>query len=109
MAKLLHGHLKIIFLVTLKMLFIFYFVKLATIQLGPTQDFEQRIAKHKSDVKHPHNRTCRRCLEHLRDCNQAEPYFEVFSFYYEKNAALRESKEKQNILRWKPPLNLNKT
>ena len=31
MAKLLHGHTKIIFLVTVKMLFIFYFVKIATI------------------------------------------------------------------------------
>ena len=31
MAKLLHGDIKIIFLVTVKMLFIFQFVKLATI------------------------------------------------------------------------------
>ena len=59
MARLLHGHIKIIFLVTLKMLFIFWFVKLATIFcLGQTQDFKQRTAKHKSDVKNPHNSTC---------------------------------------------------
>ena len=77
--------------------------------LGQTQDFKQRTAKHKSDVKNPHNSTCRICLEDLRDCNQAEPYFQIFLFYYEKNTALREYKEKPYILRWKPPLNLNKT
>ena len=49
------------------------------------------------------------CSEHLRDCNQAEPYFQIFPFYYETNTALREYKEKRYILRWKPPLNLNKT
>ena len=77
--------------------------------LGQTQDFKQRTAKHKSDVKNPHNSTCRICSEHLRDCNQAEPYFQIFPFYYETNTALREYKEKRYILRWKPPLNLNKT
>ena len=68
--------------------------------LGQTQDFKQRTAKHKSDVKNPHNNTCRICSEHLRYC---------LSFYYETNTTLREYKEKRYILRWKPPLNLNKT
>ena len=77
--------------------------------LGQTQDFKQRTAKHKSDVKNPHNSTCRICSEHLRDCNQAEPYFQIFPFYYETNTALREYKEKRYILRWKPPLTGNKT
>ena len=36
--------------------------------LGKTIDFKQRICKHKSDVKHPQNSTCRECAEHLRDC-----------------------------------------
>ena len=40
--------------------------------LGQTQDFKQRTAKHKSDVKTPHNSNCRICSEHLRDCNQAK-------------------------------------
>ena len=62
--------------------------------LGQTQYFKQRTAKHKSDVKNPHNSTCRICSEHLRDCNQAETYFQIFPFYYEKNTALREYKEK---------------
>ena len=43
--------------------------------LGQTQDSKQRAAKHESDVKNPHSSTCRICSEHLRDCNQAEPYF----------------------------------
>ena len=59
--------------------------------------------------KKPCNSTSRMCSEHLRDCNQAEPYFQIFPFYYETNTALREYKEKQYILRWKPQLNLNKT
>ena len=75
--------------------------------LRQTQDFKQRTAKHKSDVKNLHNSTCRICSEHLRD--QAEPYFRIFPFYYETNTALREDKDKRYILRWKPPLNLNKT
>ena len=83
------------------MLFIFY--------LGQTQDFKQRTAKHKSEVKNPHNSTCSICSEHLRDCNQTEPYFQIFSFYCETNTAQRECKEKRYIVRWKPPLNLNKT
>ena len=77
--------------------------------LGQTQDFKPRIAKDKSDVKNLHNSTCRISSEHLRDCNQAEPCFQIFPFYYKTNTALREYKEKRYILRWKPPLNLNKT
>ena len=59
---------------------------------GQTQDCKQRTAKHESDEKTPHNSTFRICSEHLRDCNQAEPYFKIFSFYYETNTALREYK-----------------
>ena len=77
--------------------------------LGQTQDFKQRTAKHKSDVKNSYNNTCRICSKHLRDCNQAEPYFQIFLFYYETDTALRKYKEKRYIPRWKPPLNLNKT
>ena len=77
--------------------------------LQQTQDFKQRTAKHNSDVKNWHNSTCMICSEHLRDCNQAEPHFQIFPFDYEANTALREYKEKQYILRWKPPLNLKKT
>ena len=77
--------------------------------LGQTQDFKQRTAKHKPDVKDPHNSTSRICSENLRDSNQAKPYFQIFPFYYETKTTLREYKEKRYILRWKPPLNLNKT
>ena len=77
--------------------------------LGQAQDLKQRTAKNKSYVKNPHNSTCRICSGHFRDCNQPEPYFQVFPFYYETNTAFREYKEKRYILRWKSPLNLNKT
>ena len=76
--------------------------------LGQTQDFKQRTAKHKSDVKNPHNSTCRIFSKQLRVYNQAEPYFQIFPFYYETNTALREYKEKRYFLRWKASLNLNK-
>ena len=67
--------------------------------LRQTQDFKQRNAKHKSQVKTPRERTCRICSEHLKDCNQAEPDFQIFLFYYETNTALREHKEKRYIVR----------
>ena len=44
-----------------------------------------------------------------QNINQAEPYFQIFPFYYQTNTALREYKEKRYILIWKSPLNLNKT
>ena len=75
--------------------------------LRQTQDFKQRTAKHKSDVKILHNSTCRICSEHLRNCNQAEPFFQIFLFYYETNTSLREYKEKGYILRLKPSLYSN--
>ena len=52
--------------------------------LEQTQDFNHRISKHKSDVKNRHNST-----ESLRNLNQAEPYFQIFPFYYETNTVLR--------------------
>ena len=61
--------------------------------LGKTQDFKQRTAKHKSNVKNPHNSTCRICSEHIRDCSQAKPCFQIIPFYYETNTALSEYKE----------------
>ena len=76
--------------------------------LGQTQDFKQRTAKHKSVVKNRHNSTYRICSEHLRDCNQAELYCQIFSFYYKKKIQRLEN-IKRYILRWKPLLNLNKT
>ena len=66
--------------------------------LEQTQNFKQRTAKHKSDVKNPYNSTCRICSEHLRDCNQIEPCFQIFPFYYETNTAVRGYKEKRYIL-----------
>ena len=76
---------------------------------GQTQDFKQRTSKYKSDVKNLHNSTWKVCSEHVRDCNQDEPYFQIFPFYCETNTALTEYKEDRYILRWKPPLNLSKT
>ena len=43
--------------------------------VGQTQDFKQIAVKYKSEVKNMHNSTYRIRSEHLRDCNQAEPYF----------------------------------
>ena len=62
--------------------------------LGKTIDFKQRIRKHKSDVKHPQNSTCRECAEHLRDCAKIEPFFQIYPLYHEKGHYLRHYKEK---------------
>ena len=77
--------------------------------LGKTIDFKQRIRKHKSDVKHPQNSTCRECAELLRDCKKIESFFQIYPFYHEKDHDLRDYKEKRFIIKWKPPLNINKT
>ena len=77
--------------------------------LEKTIDFKQRICKHKSDVKHPQNSTCRECADQLRDCAKVEPYFQIYLFYHEKDYYLRDYKEKRFIIKWKPPLNINKT
>ena len=79
------------------------------VHLGKTIDFTQRIRKHKLDVKHPQNSTCRECAEHLRDCSKIEPFFQIYPFYYEKDYYLRDYKGKRIITKWKPPLNSNKT
>ena len=52
-----------------------------------TEDSKKRIAKNKSGVKNLHYSTCRVCSEH-NDCNQAEPYFQILSFYCKANTAL---------------------
>lgn len=77
--------------------------------LGQTKDLKQRISKHKSDIKHPHNSNCRVCAEHLRDCAKTDPYFQIYPFYYIKDNYFREFKEKRFIFKWKPPLNVHKT
>ena len=50
--------------------------------LGQTTNLKQRIRKHKSDVFHPQNSFCKKCLEHLHDCNRMkEPFFKFTHFY----------------------------
>ena len=75
--------------------------------LGKTTDFKQRIRKHKSDVKHPQNSTCRECAEHLREGAKIEPFFQIYLFYHKKDYYLRNYKEKRFIIKGKPPLNIN--
>ena len=77
--------------------------------LGKTIDFKQRICKHKSDIKHPQNSTCRECAEYLKDCAKIEPSFQIYPFYHEQDHYLRDYKEKRFITEWKPLLNINKT
>ena len=71
--------------------------------------FKQRIRKHKSDVKHPQNHTCRECAEHLRDHAKIEPFFRFIRFIMKKIIALETTKNKRFIIKWKPPLNINET
>ena len=66
--------------------------------LGKTIDFKQRRRKHKSDVKHPQNSTCRECAENLRDCAKIEPFFQIYQLYHEKDHYLRDYKENDLLL-----------
>ena len=64
---------------------------------GKTIDFKQRIRKHKSDVKDPHNSTCRECAEYLRYWAKIEPFFQIDPFYHEKDHYLTLETTKKNI------------
>ena len=70
-------------------IFILNYKTCSNFYLEQTQDFKQIIAKYKSDAKNLHNNTCKICSERLRHCNQAKPYFQIFTFYYETNHVLR--------------------
>ena len=63
--------------------------------LGKTIDFKQRIRKHKSDVKHPQNITCRECAEDLRDCAKIEPSFRYIGIIMKKIITLETTKKKE--------------
>ena len=54
-------------------------------------NLKQIIRKHKSDVFHPQNSFCKKCLEHLRDWNRMkETFFTIHPFLYENKKELRE-------------------
>ena len=58
------------------------------------------MRKHKPDVKHPQNSTCRECAEHLRDCAKIELFLQIYPFYHEKDHRdyLRDYKENDLLL-----------
>ena len=66
--------------------------------LGKTIDFKQSLRKHKSDVKHPQNSTCRECAEHLRDCAKIEPFFRFTRFIMKKIITLEITKKNDLLL-----------
>ena len=57
--------------------------------LGKIFYFKQRISKHKSDVKHPQNGTCREC---------AEPFFRFIPFMMKKIITLETTKKSDLLL-----------
>ena len=68
------------------------------LSLGKTFDFKQRISKHKPDVKHPQNSTCRERAEHLRDCVKNRAFFQINLFYDEKDNFLETTKKNDLLL-----------
>ena len=87
MEKLFHGHMKIIFLVTVKMLCILFCKMCRNLYFGLTQDFKQRLAKHKFMSK-THMTVLAEYSQNTLDYNQAELYFQIFPLYYKTNTAL---------------------
>ena len=74
--------------------------------LGKTDFTKQRIRKHKSDVLHPENSTCIKCVRHLIACSKyVEPFFSFYPFYYADDPGLRHFMERRFITNWKPTLN----
>ena len=64
--------------------------------LGKTIDFKQRIRKHKSDVEHSQNSTCREFTKHLRDC--AKNFFRFTCFIMKKIITLETTKKNDLLL-----------
>ena len=74
--------------------------------IGQTTDFKQRTSKHKSDVFHPENSNCKKCMEHIRTCSRlVSPFFTIYPILYENDTAKRRFLEKRQILKYKPRLN----
>ena len=74
--------------------------------LGKTGYTRQRISKHSSDVRNPHNSNCKKAVSHFGGCSKMkEPYFTLLPFYYVDDPGLRHQMEKRFILKWKPSLN----
>ena len=74
--------------------------------LGKTDFTKQRLSKHASDVRNPHNSKCRKASTHFGRCSgMVEPYFTMFPFYYADDKGLRHHLEKRFIFKWKPSLN----
>ena len=74
--------------------------------LGKADCTKQRIRKHKSDVNHPENSNCVKCINHLIGCsNLVEPFFIFYPFYYVDDPGLRHFMERRFIINWKPTLN----
>ena len=60
---------------------------------------------YKSDVFHPQNSFCKKCLKHLRDCSRIkEPVFRIYPSLYENKREVREF-QLSLTARWKPQLN----
>ena len=73
--------------------------------IGQTQCLKQRTSKHISDIKLPHNSTCRYCSEHLSTCSTNTPQFSIYPIFYEDHTQKRRYKESRFILQFKPLLN----
>ena len=98
MGNLLLGTIINFLIAILKMFYILICHNCDYFYLGKTIDFKQRIRKHKSDVKHPLNSTCRECAEHLRDCAKIEPFFRFICFIMRKIIILETTKKNDLLL-----------
>ena len=88
------------------MLYVVESINDGSFYLGKTKFVKNRISKHISDVNHPANSKCRKCVEHIRiDSKLREPYFKFYPFFYVDDPHLRAFMEMSFIQRFKPPLN----
>ena len=74
--------------------------------IGQAKNVKFRVAKHKSDVNHPKNSTCKKCTTHLRNVSgMVEPYFKFYPIFYVDDEDLRDFMERRFIRDYKPTLN----
>ena len=72
--------------------------------IGQTEELKQHTQKHKSDVIHPNNSNCKKCLEHLRTCPKWKNQIWICNLLYEENKRL---KGRRYIMNWELQLNSN--
>lgn len=108
MKLLLHGHISF-FLVTSKTLFMFWLAKFAIIFILKQLKILNKELKNKNQMLKTHKIVLAGYTRSTLETVTKPNYIFKYPFYYQTYTNLKEYPEKRYILKWKSPLNSNKT